>query len=50
MGRQDRSRSPLMRPAGGKRGVKNKGKLSGRRRTKSDVPDKETSAHDQGHR
>ena len=49
MGRQDRSRSPLMRFVGGIGWVENKGKFSGRRRTKSDVADNETSAHDQGH-
>ena len=49
MGRQDRSRSPLMRFAGGIGWVKHKGKFSSRKRTKSDVADKETSEHDQGH-
>ena len=37
-----------MRPVGVKGWVKNKGKFSGRRRTKSDVADNESSAHDQG--
>lgn len=39
--RQDRGRSPLIRPAGasGKGWVKNKGEFSGQRRTKSDVAD-----------
>ena len=40
---------PLMRPAGGKGWVKNKGKFSGRRRTKSYVADNESNAHDQRH-
>ena len=46
--RLDRGHSPLMQPAGGKGRVKNKGEFSGQRRTKSDVADNETSAHDQG--
>ena len=46
-GRQDRGRSPLMRPAGGKGWVKNKGEFLGRRPTWGDVEDNETSAHDQ---
>ena len=40
---------PLMRPAGGKGWIKNKGKFSGRRRTKTDLADNETSAYDQGY-